>query len=140
MWNGALKVEAKKGARTLDVILNNPQPHALPSGFGAREILIEAQYLKGGKVINTEMRSLTSRYLSKRGKLTVPHLAAKTIENVSIPAYGTKTVAFPLVNGADAISVNVSYRLVNDEVRKLLDLKNPILSKKMVIKKLNLKL
>ncbi|MBN2869334.1 MAG: hypothetical protein JXK04_00100 [Campylobacterales bacterium] len=140
MWKDALKVEAKKGSRTLEVTLKNPQPHALPSGFGSREIVVEMQYLKGGKVINTETRSLTSRYLSKRGKPTIPHLAAKTVENLSIPANGSKTISFPLVNGADKVLLSVSYRLVNDEVREMLELKDPMWSKKMVIKKLNLSL
>jgi hypothetical protein len=140
MWQGALNVDARKGSQTLEVILNNPQPHALPSGFGSREILIEASYMSGGKVIKAEALSLTSKYLSKRGKPTIPHLADKTLSNVSIPALGSKTFSFPMVAGANSVNIVVSYRLVNDEVRELLDLKDPIWSKKMVIKKLSLKL
>jgi len=140
MWQGALNVDVRKGARALDVTLSNPQPHALPSGFGSREILIEAQYVSGGKVIKTEALSLTSKFLSKRGKPTIPHLAEKTVSSVAIPAFGSKTFAIPLVAGSDGVVIVVSYRLVNDEVRELLDLKDPVWSKKMVIKKLNLKL
>jgi cytochrome c551/c552 len=140
MWEGVLGVSVRKNGRSLEVTLNNPQPHALPSGFGSREILIEAQYLNGTKVIKTEVISLTSHYLTKRGKPTIPHLAEKTVESVSIPAQGSKTFTVPLSAGADQVVVIVSYRLVNDEVRGLLDLKDPIWSKKMVIKKVNLKL
>jgi hypothetical protein len=140
MWQGALSVEAKKANQTLVVTLNNPQPHALPSGFGSREILIEAQYTNGGKVIKNEALSLTAKYLSKRGKPTIPHLAEKTLSSVSIPALGSKTFSLPIASGADSVTITVSYRLVNDEVRGLLGLKDPIWSKKMVIKKLNLKL
>lgn len=140
MWQGALNVDVRKGARTLDVTLSNPQPHALPSGFGSREILIEAQYMSGGKVVKTEALSLTSKFLSKRGKPTIPHLAEKTVSSIAIPAFGSKTFALPLVAASDGATIVVSYRLVNDEVRELLDLKDPIWSKKMVIKKLNLKL
>lgn len=140
MWKDALKVGVKKRQGGLEVTLSNPQPHALPSGFGSREIVIEAQYMIKGKVVDTEIRSLTSRYVSKRGKPTIPHLAVKTTESVSIPAYGSKTFLLPLVKGAEKVSVAVSYRLVNDEIREMLDLKDPIWSKKMVIKKLNLSL
>ena len=140
MWQDALKVDARKSGGMLEVVLSNPQPHALPSGFGSREILIEAQYTSGGKVIKNEVMSLSAHYLNKRGKPTVPHLAAKTVQTISIPAQGTKAFSLPLAAGADGVSVVVSYRLVNDEVRELLDLKDPIWSKKMVIKKLNLKL
>lgn len=139
MWQGALNVDVRKGARTVDVTLANPQPHALPSGFGSREILIEAQYMSSGKVIKTEALSLTSKFLSKRNKPTIPHLAEKTVSSVAIPAFGSKTFALPLVTGSDGVAIVVSYRLVNDEVRALLDLKDPIWSKKMVIKKVNLK-
>ena len=120
--------------------LENPQPHALPSGFGSREILIEAQYMSGAKVMKNEILSLTSHYLSKRNKPTIPHLAVKTTESISIPAQGSKTFTLPLQAGADQVIVSVSYRLVNDEVRELLDLKDPMWAKKMVIKKVNLKL
>lgn len=140
MWQGALKVDVRKSARGLDVTLENPQPHALPSGFGSREILIEAQYMSGSKVMKNEVLSLSTHYLSKRDKPTIPHLAVKTTESVSIPAQGSKTFALPLQPGADQVVVSVSYRLVNDEVRELLDLKDPIWSKKMLIKKVNVKL
>ncbi|MDP2850951.1 MAG: multiheme c-type cytochrome [Sulfuricurvum sp.] len=140
MWQGALNVEAKKIANAIAVTISNPQPHSLPSGFGSREIVIDAHYMSGKKIIKTETFSLTSHYVNKRGKATVPHLAAKTISSVSIPALGSKTFTLPTAVGADSVSVIVSYRLVNDEVREMLELKDPIWSKKMVIKKLNLAL
>lgn len=140
MWQGALKVDAKKAGNTVAVTLKNLQPHALPSGFGSREILIEAQYSNGSQVLKTEALSLTSHYVSKRDKPTVPHLAEKTLSNVSIPAQSSKTFTLPIVTGATSANIVVSYRLVNDEVREMLDLKDPIWSKKMVIQKLNLKL
>jgi hypothetical protein len=140
MWRGGLNAGLVKNANALTLTLSNPQPHALPGGFGSREIVIEAHYTKGGKVIKTEVISLTSRYLNKRGKPTIPHLAAKTIENTVIPAQGAKNFSLPLVAGADGVSVVVSYRLVNDEVRGMLELKDPIWSKKMVIQKVTLKL
>lgn len=140
MWQDALSVNAKKIKQTVEVTLSNPQPHALPSGFGSREILIEAQYVSAGKILKTEVLSLTSKYLSKRDKPTIPHLAVKTISSVSIPALSSKTFVLPMPAGAENVNIVVSYRLVNDEVRELLELKDPMWSKKMVIKKLNLKL
>ncbi len=140
MWKDALQVKARKGARGLEVTLINPQPHPLPSGFGSREIVIDAQFLSGGKVVKNESLSLTSHYLNKRGKPTIPHLSAKTVTNLSIPANASKTFTLPLAIGAENVDIKVSYRLVNDEVREMLELKDPIWSKKMMIKKLNLKL
>ncbi|MCK9373366.1 MAG: cytochrome c family protein [Sulfuricurvum sp.] len=140
MWQGALKVEVTKKSREIEVVLRNPQPHALPSGFGSREILIEAYYALEGKVIKKETLSLTSRYVTKRDKPTVPHLSKKTIEHNVIPAQGSKIFSLPLVEGADEVSIHISYRLVNDEVREMLELKDPMWSKKMTIEKMHLKL
>lgn len=140
MWQNALQVDSRKNQNTLEVVLTNPQPHPLPSGFGAREILIEAQYLSRGKTVKNEVLSLSSHYLNKRGKPTIPHLAAKTIQNISIPAQGSKGFSLPIASGSDQVIITVSYRLVNDEIREMLDLKDPIWSKKMVIKKVNMKL
>ena len=140
MWQDALGVNAKKVKQMLEVTLNNTQSHALPSGFGSREILIEAQYVNGGKILKTETLSLTTKYLSKRDKPTIPHLAVKTISSISIPALSSKTFSLPMPTDAQSVNIVVSYRLVNDEVRELLELKDPIWSKKMVIKKLNLNL
>lgn len=139
MWQNALNVDVRKNSNTLDIVLSNPQPHALPSGFGSREILIEAQYFNKGKSVKKEVLSLTAHYLSKRGKPTVPHLAAKTIQSISIPAQGMRAFSLPIAAGADQAVITVSYRLVNDEIRGILDLKDPIWSKKMVIKKISLK-
>lgn len=133
MWKGSLKVDVRKTLKGLEVTLTNPQPHALPSGFGSREILIEAKYTLGGKEVKTEILSLTTKYLSKRGKPTIPHLAQKTVESVSIPANGSKTFVLPMRAAADGAVVYVSYRLVNDEVREMLDLKDPLWSKKAPI-------
>jgi nitrate/TMAO reductase-like tetraheme cytochrome c subunit len=140
MWKDALRVNAAKKGKSVEVTLNNPQPHALPSGFGSREILIETQLMKGGKIVKTETISLTSRFVNKRGKPTIPHLAAKTIEAASIPANGTKTYTIAVNGSFDQAAVIVSYRLVNDEIREMLELKDPIWSKKMLIKKVTVKL
>lgn len=140
MWKGALNVQATKNATTLDVTLVNPQPHALPSGFGAREIVVMVEYQNGGKTIKTEQTSITSKYFSKRGKPTIPHVGAKFSEQDAVPAQGSKTYSFPLAPGAQNAVITVYYRLVNDEVREMLDLKEAIWSKKMLIQKINQKL
>lgn len=139
MWEGVLDVSVRKGSKALEVILSNPLPHAIPSGFGSREIVIDAVYTVNGGQKHQSV-SLTSRYETKRGKPTIPHLAAKTVEKFSIPSQGSRTVSVPLVEGADQVSVSVSYRLVNDEVRQMLDLQDSIWSRKALIKKITLKL
>ncbi len=140
MWNGALTLEAKVQGDDLVVTLINPQPHNIPSGFGARELIIEVDYLNGSTVIERQSMSLTRTYTSKRGKPTIPHLAEELGPDMSVPAQGKKIVKFPLAKGIDTASITLYYRLVNDEVRTLLELQEPIWSEKMLVNSLVQKL
>ena len=133
MWKGALGINVSQKGKDLIVTLVNDNPHNIPSGFGSRELIIEVTYMSGSKVMKKQSMSLTRHYKSKRGKPTIPHLAVEASEDLSVPAKGTRSVKFPMAEGAGAASVALSYRLVNDEVRGILKLKEPIWSKKFYI-------
>lgn len=135
MWKDALHVSAKVEGDDLIITLKNDLPHNLPSGFGSREIVIDVKYnnLKG-KVSENSV-SLTKHYLSKYKKPTIAHMAEQASTDNSVPAKGEKTVSVKLDKNATSAVVMVSYRLINDEVREMLDLKEPIWSEKMFIAK-----
>ncbi|OQX59825.1 MAG: hypothetical protein B5M52_02105 [Helicobacteraceae bacterium 4484_230] len=140
MWDGALHLNAKVKDKKLLVTLKNDNPHNIPSGFGARELIIDVEYQSGSKIIERKHLSLTRHYKDKRGKPTIPHLAKEMSKDMSIPANGSRTFSLPLVKGAGMIVVTLSYRLVNDEVHKLLGLKEPQWSEKKLIDRFNLRL
>lgn len=133
MWRNALHVRLQKKENTLAITLINNLPHNIPSGFGAREIRLEITYKNGEKTIGREYVSLTRHYTSQWGRVTIPHLGVKASPDMSVPAHGTKTVKVSLKKGVTAVHVDVYYLLVNKQVRKLLDLKEPIWSQKMFI-------
>ena len=133
LWKGALGLNVTQDGKELAVTLINDNPHNIPSGFGSRELIIEVTYMSGSNVLKKVSKSLTRHYTSKRGKPTIPHLAAEMTEDLSVPAKGTRLLHFPIVEGAGAASVALAYRLVNDEVREILDLKEPIWSRKFDI-------
>lgn len=135
MWEGALTLSVKKEANDLLVTMNNANPHNLPSGFGGRELIIDITYKSGQKSLAAKSVSLTQHYTDKRGKPTIPHLAVEATNDVSIPANGSRTVKLPWVEGTGLVDIQLSYRLVNDEIREMLELKEPIWSKKMFIDK-----
>ncbi|MEA3373366.1 MAG: multiheme c-type cytochrome [Campylobacterota bacterium] len=135
LWEGALTLSVAKKGNELLVTINNDNPHNLPSGFGARELIIDATYKSGQKSIASKTVSMTQKYTSKRGKPTIPHLAVEATKDISIPANGSRTVKFPWVEGTGVVNVELYYRLVNDEVHSILKLKEPIWSKKMFIDK-----
>ncbi len=135
MWEGALTLDVALRNKALLVTMKNANPHNIPTGFGARELLVEVSYLSGSKLLKTQSMSLTTHYTDKRGNPTIPHLAETATEELSIPANGERTVKFTPVEGAGTAVVKLYYRLVNDEVRDLLGLKEEIWSKKMFIDK-----
>jgi hypothetical protein len=139
MWEGALDMDLKKVKNALVVTLKNDNPHNIPSGFGSRELIIDVEYKSVGTVIKRQTMSLTRHYTSKRKKPTIPHLAVTQTADMSVPAHGTKSVKFMIEKGADSVNVTLSYRLVNDQIHTLLDLKDPIWSKRMLINRQRMK-
>ena len=137
LWEGALSLSLRKKGKNLLVTMNNDNPHNIPTGFGARELILEVAYKVGSKTIKKEGISLTQHYVDKRGKATIPHLAVSSTKNVSVPANGSKTIALTPPEDAGSAFVTLSYRLVNDEVRDLLKLEEAIWSKKMLIDKVS---
>ena len=140
MHKGALGLGVKKVGKNLIVSIKNANPHNIPSGFGARELIVDLEYKADGKTLKKLSTSLTRKYISRRGKATIPHLAVKQSKDMSVPANGVKKLKFPLLKGAKSVTVRLYYRLVNDEVRSILKLQDPIWSKKMFIDEAKLQL
>lgn len=122
MWKDALSLSLKQKKKNLIVTIKNPQPHNIPSGFGSRELILDMVYKKGMKGVEEQSISLTRNYTRKKNRATIPHLATAQSKDMSIPAEGKKVLKFPKVQGATSVEVKLYYRLVNDEVRTLLDL------------------
>ena len=140
LWKNALKLSVKQKNKKLSLELYNPQPHNIPSGFGSREILIEVTYKNGNKVVSKKALALTQTYKRKRTRATIPHLAQTQSKNNSIPAHAKRVLDIPLANNATSAEVKVYYRLVNDEVRSILKLKESIWSEKKLITTKSIKL
>jgi len=133
MWKNALKLKLSHKKGKIFVTIINPQPHNLPSGFGARELIVDVKYKNGGQILSSENISLTRHYTRKRKRVTIPHLAKKQTKDMSIPAHGKKVLKLKSVKDATSVEVKLYYRLVNDEVRSLLKLKDAVFSRKNLI-------
>ncbi len=139
MWEDALDVTGKKVGSNMLITIKNNNPHNIPTGFGAREIVVDVVFMSGSTVLETKVYSLTQHYTDKRGKVTIPHLAEKATEDMSIPANGERSFSASIPQGAGNAVVTVSYRLVNDEVRELLKLKEKEWGEKKYITKTNVR-
>ena len=135
MWKDALGLQLVKKNTNVVMTISNPQPHNLPSGFGSREIIIDVVYRKEKKILESKVISLTKHYTRRKDKPTIAHLAEKESKDRSIPAHGELILKTPIVEGATSVEVTLSYRLVNNEVHKLLKLKEAIWSQKSFIVK-----
>lgn len=140
MWKDALSLELVQENSDLLIAISNPQPHNIPSGYGSRELIVELTFKNGSNNIETKNISLTRHYTSKRDKATIPHLATEASKDESIPAKGKKVIKVPTQKGATSVEVTLYYRLVNDEVRSILELKEELWSKKSFITSTSLKL
>ena len=140
MWKDALGLSLSKADSDLVIEIENPQPHNIPSGFGSREIVVDVVFKKGDKVVQEKNISLTRTYDRKKNRATIPHLAVKQSKDMSIPANGKKVLKVAQAKGATSVKVTLSYRLVNDEVRNLLDLKGKNWAEKNFIATESLKL
>jgi hypothetical protein len=138
MWKGALELRAKTEGNDLLVTLTNRNPHNIPTGFGSRELLVEVEYKAGERTIKKDSLSLTRQYTDKRGKPTIPHLAHKASKDLSVPANSSRTFKIAKAEGAGRAEITLSYRLVNDEVRSLLDLKEAQWSEKKFIDRVDI--
>ncbi len=139
MWEEALAISGKKEGKKLHLTVINKNPHNIPTGFGAREIVIDIVYMSGSATVEKQELSLTQHYTDKRGKVTIPHLAVKATKDFSIPANGTRKFSVDIPKGAGNAIVTVSYRLVNNEIHELLDLKEKQWSEKKFITKANIR-
>ncbi len=95
--------------------------------------------MSGSTVLEKKVYSLSQHYTDKRGKITISHLAVKATEDMSIPANSERSFSASIPQGACNAIVSVSYRLVNNEVRKLLKLKEKQWSEKKFITKANIR-
>jgi hypothetical protein len=140
LWEDALTLEAVKKGNGFVVKIDNPNPHNIPTGFGARELILDVTYRSGSKIIGTKSISMTQNYKDKRGHPTIPHLAKEMTDDVSVPARGSKTLKVPMMQGSGQVTFELYYRLVNDEVRKLLKLEEPQWSEKKFISRTTVRL
>jgi cytochrome c551/c552 len=133
MWEDALALDLAQKNTNLLIVIKNPQPHNIPSGFGARELLLKIRYFKEGTLLKEDTISLTQHSMRKKSKKTIPHLAIKQTENMSIPAKGERKVKVEIEKGATFVEVTLYYRLVNKEVHSILKLQDSLWSKKYFI-------
>lgn len=133
---GALSLKLELDKDELFAVLYNSQPHSVPSGFGGRELVLDLLYKdSSGAIVEQTSVHLHSKYMRKRDKPSIPHMALKQTQSMSVPPKSQKKVALKKPKNAASVDVTLSYRLATDEIIDLLDLDSEYWGEKVFIAK-----
>ncbi len=122
----------------LKVKIKNLLPHKLPTGFGGRELIIEALFSTKNRNI-TLKRKLGVLYKDNLGDEVIPYLATRVKKDTRLKPYESREFTFSIPKETKSIKVIIYYRLINDFIEKELKIKDKTFTKKYKIIEHNLK-
>ena len=125
----ALDLTLTQNGSNLLLTLSNKTPHKVPTGFGGRELLIEVIYQSNEKTIDKIYKSLNVTFLDKNGEITIPYLAKSIKNDLRLKPNEIRNISFNIPNEALKAKVIIWYKLINDDIKKMLDIKDPIFTK-----------
>ncbi len=111
------------------VILKNKTPHKVPTGYGGRALKVEVIYQENGENLGSIYKDLDVLYLDKKGERTIPYLAFTVKHDLRLKPSETREIAFEIPKNATGVKVIIWYQLINDDLRNLLDITDPIFTK-----------
>ncbi len=139
IFNKNVEIKSKKEDDKYTITLINRAPHSVPTGYGLREIILQASFLdKSGKVLSTNSNILGTSWKDKRGELTIPHLATSIKSDTRLKGKSEETFYYDIPKGAKSISYKLSYRLIGSDIAKKIGvadkffLREYIMSKKKI--------
>lgn len=121
------------------VTLKNKTPHKVPTGYGGRALRIEVIYQENENLLNSIYKDLDVLYLDQRGERTIPYLAKSIEHDLRLKPSETREISFIIPKNATSAKVVIWYQLINDDLRTLLNITNPIFTKVYKISEQNIK-
>jgi hypothetical protein len=119
--------------------LKNKTPHNVPTGYGGRALKVEVIFQEGQNSFDSIYKDLDVSYLDENGDKTIPYLA-KTIEHdLRLKPLELRKISFDIPKNATGAKVVVWYQLINDDLRNLLDITDPIFTKSYELSNQNIK-
>jgi hypothetical protein len=135
-----LSLKAKPEGNNLILELKNLTPHKAPTGFGGRSMDVKIEFKNGANVVNTQMYTLETVYVDKKGKEIVPYIAASIKSDNRLAPYETRKLNIPKFPGATDATITVTYRLVSDRILKLINFSDVTFSKDYPVASLDVQL
>ena len=110
--------------------LQNKTPHAIPTGYGLREIILNVAYFdKTDKKVGEERKVLAAKWLDVKGEETIPHLANSKSQDTRLPANTTQEYLFKIPQGAMYAKYTFSYRLISEKMAQTIGVTDPFFLK-----------
>lgn len=135
-----IEINSSIEGNKLLISLNNKSPHAIPTGYGLREITISVVFYNKSKKVGTKEQKLTAIWNDKDGKATLPFLATTKAKDTRLAAKSAKMYSFEIPNGAKEAKYKLSYRLISQEMAKVISITDPFFLKEYIIKEEKIKL
>ncbi|MDR0467318.1 MAG: cytochrome c family protein [Campylobacteraceae bacterium] len=122
-------LDLKKDGNKLVVDIKNLTPHNAPTGFSARSIELKVDFLHGANVVSTQSIKFETTYEDRRGKETLAYVATSLKSDTRIKPYEQKKFSIDRPLGTTSANVYINYRLVNENILNLIELKDPTFTK-----------
>ncbi|WP_200762640.1 multiheme c-type cytochrome [Nitrosophilus alvini] len=128
--NNALKVGTEKKEDLIFITLQNLTPHKVPTGFGSREVVLEAVFLLENGLKKSVSEIFGVEYRDKRDRETIPHLAVKIEDDSRLNPYETRKFSLKIPAGSESVKINLYYKLIGEKLAKKLELNEEIFLKR----------
>jgi len=129
-----ITVQTSKKEQNWEINVSNNAPHALPTGYGLREIRITAYFLNASqKEITREVKTLTTLWHDRNGKPALPFTAVKKVKESKIAAKSSQIYSFKIPKGAMSAKYTITYRFINQEMAKTIGISDPFFLKEYKI-------
>ena len=113
----------------LIIILKNKTPHKVPTGYGGRALKVEVIYHDNKENMDSIYKKLDVLYLDKKENITIPYLAFTVKHDFRLNPFERRKILFDIPKSATGVKVIIWYQLINDDLRNLLDITDPIFTK-----------
>ncbi|WP_201352516.1 multiheme c-type cytochrome [Hydrogenimonas urashimensis] len=136
----AIDIDYRRVGRKITVRLKNLIPHKLPTGFGGRLLRIYLVYRdQSGTKIGEDMYDIGAKYADKKGKETIPHLAARILSDNRLKPFSSRDIVFRAPENSKSAEIFLQYYLMAPEWLEKLEVTDPLFRKKYDIASMRVK-
>lgn len=125
----AIALEITQLYDSLEVTLINQTPHTVPTGFGGRALEVKIDIYNGEKIVMSEVKVLDVTYVDAQGNITIPYLSTNISQDLRLKVNEKRVIPVPLPAKSTAVEVTVNYKLINETLKQMLQITDPVFTR-----------